>query len=83
MSWQAEKRTFLFYTFRRIADNLILDPIFIFGWFGLPRMETAGAALATVIGQFVGCLAGMMINKKVEPGNPVCFYAETGLGECA
>ena len=31
--------------------NVILDPIFIFGKFGIPRMEIAGAALATVIGR--------------------------------
>lgn len=29
--------------------NLILDPILIFGWFGLPRLELAGAAWANVI----------------------------------
>lgn len=29
--------------------NLVLDPILIFGLFGLPRMEVAGAALASVI----------------------------------
>jgi putative MATE family efflux protein len=31
------------------AINLILDPILIFGWFGLPRMELAGAATAMLI----------------------------------
>jgi len=34
--------------------NLILDPMFIFGWFGLPRMGTAGVALATVLVQVIG-----------------------------
>lgn len=31
--------------------NVILDPIFIFGYFGVPAMGVAGAAIATVIGQ--------------------------------
>ncbi|MGI9341755.1 MAG: MATE family efflux transporter [Gammaproteobacteria bacterium] len=33
--------------------NAILDPIFIFGWFGFPRMEIAGAALATLVANVV------------------------------
>jgi putative MATE family efflux protein len=35
-------------TFGALA-NLMLDPILIFGWFGVPRMELAGAAVAMVI----------------------------------
>jgi len=31
------------------ALNLVLDPIFIFGLFGFPRLEVAGAALATLV----------------------------------
>ena len=44
--------------------NIILDPIFIFGWFGLPTMGVAGAAIATVIGQFTGAIVGMFFNMK-------------------
>jgi len=29
--------------------NLLLDPIFIFGWFGFPRLEIQGAAVATLV----------------------------------
>lgn len=39
--------------------NIILDPIFIFGMFGLPAMGTSGAALATVIGQIIAMMAGI------------------------
>jgi len=33
--------------------NCVLDPIFIFGWFGLPAMGVAGASLATAISKLV------------------------------
>lgn len=43
--------------------NIILDPIFIFGLFGMPRLEVKGAAIATVIGQLSGSIVGLIINK--------------------
>ncbi len=42
--------------------NIILDPILIFGLLGAPKMGVAGAALATVIGQWIGMLVGFTIN---------------------
>jgi putative MATE family efflux protein len=34
--------------------NIALNPLFIFGWFGLPRLSTLGVALATLIVQLIG-----------------------------
>ena len=44
--------------------NIILDPILIFGWFGLPAMGLAGAAWATIIGQWSGAILSMYLNKR-------------------
>lgn len=47
--------------------NIILDPIFIFGYFGVPRMEAKGAAVATVIGQIVAFILAVILNKFKNP----------------
>lgn len=52
--------------------NIILDPIMIFGYFGLPAMGIRGAAYATVIGQIVSMLVAMWFhyrkNTEVKSG---------------
>jgi putative MATE family efflux protein len=43
--------------------NTAVDPILIFGLFGMPRMGAKGAALATVFGQLLGCVLGHLFNR--------------------
>lgn len=59
--------------------NLILDPILIFGYFGLPAMGTAGAAIATVIGQTAGGLLGIYLNIKYNKEIPIHFTVHISL----
>ncbi len=42
--------------------NIIMDPILIFGLFGFPRLEVAGAAIATVTGQIVAVFLSIYFN---------------------
>ena len=53
--------------------NIILDPILIFGWFGLPKMGVNGAALATVIGQIIAAMMGIFFNQKCNKEIHVTF----------
>ena len=44
-----------------VCSNIILNAIFIYGYFGAPRMEIAGAALATVIANGIGLVITICI----------------------
>ena len=49
--------------------NIILDPLFIFGFepLGIPAMGFAGAAIATVIGQWIAAILAVIFNFKCNP----------------
>ena len=46
--------------------NIILDPIMIFGLFGMPAMGVKGAALATVTGQIVAAFFAFFMNLRTN-----------------
>ena len=55
--------------------NIILDPIMIFGLIGFPRLEAAGAAWATVIGQAGAALLALWFNLRYNPDVHLNFRA--------
>ncbi len=54
--------------------NIVLDPILIFGYFGLPAMGVKGAAIATVIGQTLAMLLGWYLNVKYNKEIRLSFH---------
>jgi len=53
--------------------NIILDPILIFGYFGLPAFGVKGAAIATVIGQIIAAIFAIILNLTRNPEIKISF----------
>ena len=55
------------------VTNIVLDPFFIFGWCSLPAMGTAGAAIATVIGQAFAAALGFILHFRHNLELPIAL----------
>lgn len=44
--------------------NIALDPVFIFGLLGAPKMGVTGAAVATIIGQYSAAILALLLNER-------------------
>lgn len=61
--------------------NIILDPIFIFGLLGMPKMGVAGAAVATVTGQTIAGTIALIMNFKKNEDITIRFHGFQMEGE--
>ena len=60
--------------------NMILDPIMIYGLLGCPKLGVKGAAYATVIGQMISAIMGLMfhLTKNKELTNGIRYMKPSG-----
>ena len=70
---QSTGRTVLTMTSQTVGAviNIVLDPILIFGLLGMPKMGVAGAALATILGQWIGAVVGLFLCVRKNPEIPL------------
>lgn len=55
------------------VTNIVFDPLFSFGYLGFPKLGVAGAAIATVLGQWVGMVIAMLLVIRGEHEVKVSF----------
>lgn len=55
------------------VTNIVFDPLFIFGYLGFPKLGVAGAAIATVLGQWVSMVIAMLLVVRGEHEVKVSF----------
>lgn len=55
--------------------NIILDPVLIYGWLGMPELGVKGAAVATIIGQIASALLVFFfhVSKNKEIKNTLAY----------
>ena len=59
-----DSRTSMIYNVIANASNVLFNYLLIFGHWGFPRLEVAGAAWATILGQFIAFGIAMFIILK-------------------
>ena len=68
------------------VTNIILDPVLIFGLFGVPSLGIAGAAVATVLGQWAAMFITLAAVRRIYPqrgkwDTSTCFQIyQNGIG---
>jgi Na+-driven multidrug efflux pump len=62
------------------VTNIVLDPILIYGLIGFPKMGVRGAAFATVIGQIVSAVLGLIFHLKFDKSitNLLTYWKPSG-----
>lgn len=73
----------LYSTIAQIAGaviNIVLDPIFIYGWLGLPEMGVVGAAYATILGQIASFVLALIFHLKFNKDvkNGIRYFKPSG-----
>lgn len=69
---QGETRVYRNFLIVGCAANCALNPMFMWGWLGLPAMGVAGIALATVVIQIGGCIFLWRHVAGSELGRGIC-----------